>query len=486
MMSTPHTYPAYKPSGVPWLGDVPEHWRVCPVKQCYEVQLGKMLQPAPKSAKDKEVAYLKAVHVQWLSVQTMDPPTMWANPREIAQFGIKKGDLLVCEGGEGGRSGIIGTDVNGYIIQNALHRVRPKGLGSNQYLQYVMYVAAKYGWLDALNDKATIAHFTREKLAAFQIPLPPLAEQRAIVRYLDHVDGRIWGYVDAKEKLVGLLEEERQAVVNRAVTRGLDPNVRLKPSGVEWLGDMPKQWRVGPLKRFVERRSGAIKAGPFGSQLTTAEMADADFKVYTQRNVIDRDLHKGFNYISSAKFNLLGAFEVFPGDVLVTSRGTIGRTVQVTEDCERGILHPCLLRIQPDHGDLVPEFLMILIQDSQLLQQQLTFLSNATTIDVIYSGTLANIIVPVPPLSEQRAIVEYLDKATADIDEAIARARRQIELLEEYRTRLIADVVTGKLDVRAAAAQLPDECDVGGIANRSGIEGLNSAPAVIAHQLTIP
>ena len=95
-------YPAYQPSGVPWLGDVLEHWRVSPVKQCYEVQLGKMLQNAPKSVDDKEVPYLKAVNVQWFSVQNTDSPTMWANPREIKQFGIAKGDLLVCEGGEGG------------------------------------------------------------------------------------------------------------------------------------------------------------------------------------------------------------------------------------------------------------------------------------------------------------------------------------------------------------------------------------------------
>ena len=452
-----YPYPAYKPSGIPWLSDVPEHWSVEAVKQSYEIQLGKMLQPNQQDLNDTEVPYLKAVNVQWFKVRTSDPLTMWASPMDTRQYGVEQGDLLVCEGGEGGRCGIVRSSVSGYIIQNALHRVRAREHSLNEYLQFVLYVAAAHGYFEALNDKATIAHFTKEKLAAFRIPLPPLPEQRAIVRYLDHVDRRIRPYVAAKRKLIALLEEEKQAVVNQAVTRGLDPNVRLKPSGVEWLGDVPEHWEVGSLKRFAARRLGSIKAGPFGSQLTAAEMTEGDFKVYTQRNVIDRDLEKGSNYISSAKFDFLRAFEVVSGDVLVTSRGTIGRTALVSDVCEPGVLHPCLLRVQPDLGCLIPEFLMTLIQDSQLLPQQLTFLSNTTTIDVIYSSTLSNTVIPLPSLPEQAAILEHVDRATADIDSASARARGQIELVNEYRTRLIADVVTGKLDVRDAAAQLPEE-----------------------------
>ena len=269
MTTTPHPYPAYRPSGVPWLGDVPAHWEVSAIKNGYEIQLGKMLQTAPQTPNDKEVPYLKAVHVQWFSVQMIDPPMMWANPREIAQFGIQEGDLLVCEGGEGGRSGIVWSAIDGYIIQNALHRIRPKGSTSNQYLQFVMYVAAAYGWFDALNAKATIAHFTREKLAAFQIPLPPLPEQRAIVRYLDHVDRRIRQYVSAKRKLIALLEEEKQAVVNRAVTRGLDSNIRLKPSGVEWLGDVPEHWEVRRLEPGIGNPQTASPLNEYSATMTS-------------------------------------------------------------------------------------------------------------------------------------------------------------------------------------------------------------------------
>ena len=300
-----------------------------------------------------------------------------------------------------------------------------------------------------------------ERLLTLGLPVPPLPEQTAIIHFLDHADRRIRRYIRAKQKLIALLEEQKQAIIHQAVTGQVDVRTgqhypAYKPSGVEWLGDVPAHWEMGPLKRFVARRSGAIKAGPFGSQLRADEMMDKEVKVYTQRNVIDRDLEGGTNYISNQKFEDLRAFEVFPGDVLVTTRGTIGRTVLVSEDCERGVLHPCLIRIQPDQGHLVAEFLMSLIQDSQLLPQQLAFLSNATTIAVIYSGTLANIVVPVPPLSEQIAIACFLACASVDMVSVKDRIRREIHLLQEYRTRLIADVVTGKFDVREAAAALPE------------------------------
>ena len=258
MHDTLNPYPAYTPSGVPWLGDVPAHWDVARVKQLYSIRLGKMLQNRPTSSTDAQVPYLKAKNVQWFSVDITDAPTMWASPDEIEQYGIRTGDLLVCEGGEGGRCGLVGEIPAGFIIQNALHRVRPLRSCRNDYLQYVMAVVAKTGWFDATNSKATIAHFTAEKFCSLPTPFPPPAEQTAIVRYLDHADRQIRRYVGGKEKLIGLLEEQRQAVVQRAVTRGLDPEVRLKPSGVDWLGDVPAHWEVVQVKRYYSIQLGKM------------------------------------------------------------------------------------------------------------------------------------------------------------------------------------------------------------------------------------
>ena len=168
-------------------------------KHLYEIQMGKMLQPQANKAYRYKVPYLKAVNVQWYSVQTDNPETMWASHDEIEQLEIIPGDLLVCEGGEGGRAGIVHTIPKGFIIQNALHRVRPKGGGCNEFLQHLMRVISDTGWFEAINNKATIAHFTKEKFAALPIPVPPTDEQAAIVRYLDDADQLIRAYVSAKE-----------------------------------------------------------------------------------------------------------------------------------------------------------------------------------------------------------------------------------------------------------------------------------------------
>ncbi|NLG78560.1 MAG: hypothetical protein GX492_01845 [Firmicutes bacterium] len=215
-------YPAYKPSGVKWLSDVPANWEVKPVKRHYAIQLGKMLQTRPNNPDDVEVPYLKAQHIQWFSVRTSDAPRMWASPRDIQQFGITVGDLLVCEGGEGGRCGIVKDIPEGFIIQNALHRVRPRDHCRNDYLQYVMSVIAATGWFHALNNKATIAHFTREKFGALYIPIPSPDEQTAIVEYLDAQTAKIDAAIAAAHREIELLREYRTRVIADVVTGNVD------------------------------------------------------------------------------------------------------------------------------------------------------------------------------------------------------------------------------------------------------------------------
>ena len=451
LFRNPIPYPTYKPSGVEWLGEVPAHWELTRVRNHYAIKLGKMLQNNPNSPNDIEVPYLRAIHVQWFHVQTAPSPTMWANPKEINPFGIAKGDLLVCEGGEGGRCGIIETDVSGYIIQNALHRVRPREGSRNEFLQYVLSTAGAAGWFDALNSRATIGHFTSEKFSAFKIPLPPLPEQRAIAAFLDRETAKIDALVTKKERLIELLQEKRTTLISHAVTGGLDPDVRLKDSGVEWLGEIPEHWEVKRLKHVLRLHRGAIKAGPFGSQLKNTEMMVGDIKVYNQRSVIDHDFTVGHNYISVQKFEELRAFEVFPNDILITTRGTIGKCAIIPVGSERGILHPCLIRIQFDSRRVHGRFAEVLIQDSVCVLGQLKLKSNATTIAVIYSESLREAWLALPPLPEQRTIAAFLDRETERIDALVAKVREAIDRLKELRVSLISAAVTGRIDVREEA-----------------------------------
>ena len=437
-------YPAYRDSGVEWLGEVPGHWDSVAVKRRYSIQLGKMLQNRATESTDVEVPYLKAQHVQWFSVRTADAPKMWAGPHDVEQFGVRAGDLLVCEGGEGGRCGLLKDVEPGYIIQNALHRVRPSNNCRNDYLQYVMSSIAAIGWFDAINNKATIAHFTREKFGSLAMPLPPLPEQAAIVRFLDHVDRRVRRYVRAKQKLIGLLEEQKQAIIHRAVTRGLDPDVPLKSSGVEWLGDVPEHWEIKRAKYFYREIDERSSTG-------TEELMSVSHKtgVTPRKRSVTMFL---------AESNV-GHKICRPGDLAINTMWAYMAALGVSRQV--GIVSPSYGVYRPhDPERLSPDYIDRLLRTERYKAEYLCRSTGITSSRLrLYPDAFLRIPILCPPFSEQTAIVSYIEDAIADIDIVIDRARREIELLREYRTRLIADVATGKLDVREAAANLPEEPD---------------------------
>ena len=446
-------------SSVPWIREIPAHWNVSRLKNWLRINQAVLSEDTDP---DFEFKYLDIGAVGTGRLITQPKKVRFGRSPSRARRVVRRGDTIISTV----RTYLKAvwhaeTPHPDLIASTGFAVLSPPANASPKYLSFLCQSEEFTDQITAASVGIAYPAIAETKFASFCVPVPPLSEQAAIARFLDHMDRRIQKYIRAKEKLIALLDEYKQALIHQAVTGQIDvrtgePYPEYKESGIGWLGHVPANWSVGPLKRFAIKRRGAIKAGPFGSQLTADEMMGTDVKVYTQRNVIDRNLAEGSNYVSNEKFEALRPFQVWPGDVLVTSRGTIGRTMLVTDDCERGILHPCLIRVQPDRKHLVAEFIMAVIQDSQLLPKQLMFLSNATTIDVIYSVTLANVVVPVPPLSEQTAIVHFLRNATAKVSGAVAHVRREIETLTEYRTRLIADAVTGKLDVREAAAALPD------------------------------
>ena len=285
--------------------------------------------------------------------------------------------------------------------------------------------------------------------------VPPLLEQAAIVRYVDHVDRRIRRYVAAKRKLIALLEEENQAVINQAVTRGLDPNVRFKASDVEWLGDLPEHWEVRRLRTLVGMRVSNVdkhtKEDEFPIRLCN----------YVDVYKNDR-ITQAMPFMSAtASWDEIERFRLERDDVLITKDSEawddIGVPALVAEAAEDLILGYHLALLRP-YKEILGAYLARTLQSKAVVYQFHVRANGVTRYGLTHVG-IQSVHIPLPPLPEQRVIVEYLDKAIADIIAAIAHARRLIELLQEYRTRLIADVVAGKLDVREAAAQLPDEAD---------------------------
>ena len=433
-MTPLQSYPDYKPSGVEWLGDVPAHWEVLPNRAVFA------------EANERNHPEKQMLSVTITSGVIRQKTLLEDSSKKDASRLDRSAYKLVCPGDIAYNKmrawqGAVGVSEYKGIVSPAYVVQRPRNRASSRYLHYLlrtpMFAKEAERW--SYGIASDMWSLRPEHFKMIYSCVPPLAEQNAIVRYLDHVGGRIGRYIRDKEKLVALLAEEKQAVIHQAVARGLDANVRLKPSGVEWLGDVPAHWEVRRLKgntanvvsQTDERRHDEIYLALEHVESWTGRIHEPDSNIEFDSQV------KRFR----------------AGDVLF------------------GKLRPYLAKVtRPErNGVCVSEFLVLRPSSTILLPGYLEqLLRSKPIIDVINSSTfgakmpradwwfIGNLLLPVPPLAEQAAIAAYLDRETARIDAAAARARRQIELMREYRERLIADVVTGKLDVRGAAAALPD------------------------------
>ena len=203
---------------IPWQPCIADGWREQPLKHAYSITLGKMLQNAPASAKDVEVAYVKAQHVQWGGVDLTDLPTMWASPEEIDALRITVGDLLVCEGGEVGRAALVTDEPETpTIIQNALHVVRGKNGTDTRFLLYILRQAVESNWIKAICNTSTISHFTADKFGEMRVWMPDAASQVAIADYLDLETARLDALVAKVQGGIALVEERRAAMISAAV-----------------------------------------------------------------------------------------------------------------------------------------------------------------------------------------------------------------------------------------------------------------------------
>ena len=234
------------------LAETPDNWIQASVGYFCDVQLGKMLQNDPSSEGDELKPYLRAINVGKEGLDLNHEFTMWIRPQEVDRFRLTKGDVLVSEGGDAGRAAIFDADGE-YYFQNAINRVRPNLHDKIEpaFIYYWFTVLKITGYVEMICNVATIPHFTAEKVKAAPLALPPLDMQRRIVRFLDEKTVQIDGLIEKKRALLDRLAEKRQALITRTVTKGLNLDAPMKPSGIDWLGDIPAHWELLPLKRRI-------------------------------------------------------------------------------------------------------------------------------------------------------------------------------------------------------------------------------------------
>ncbi len=436
-------YPAYKDSGVEWLGEIPEHWAVAGLGLRYRVDLGKMLDA--KQIKGEHLApYLRNSDVQWGYIRTTDLPEMDFDAGDRVRFGLIPGDLLVCEGGEVGRCAVWEGQIGECYYQKALHRVRPKQpeIDTSAFLFWVLHAAAASGIFEAGESKATIAHLPADAFRKYRFPFPPLVEQREVTAFLDRDIARIDALVGEQERLTELLKEKRQAVISHAVTKGLDPNAAMKDSGVEWLGEVPAHWGVGRMGYYGTVENGSTPSKDNLDYWTDGTIPWVASGEVNQVRVCEPTAFITENALAESSLRLIPVGAVLVG--LVGQGKTRGMSAimalsgAINQNLAAVVCGPRLVSPYLHHSlGCAYEYIREYGRGGQQA--------------ALNCEVLRGVLVAVPPREEQDAIVREVDKAAERFDALIDEARRAIELLQERRAALITAAVTGQIDVRGLA-----------------------------------
>ena len=436
-------YPAYRNPGVSWLEEVPEHWEVRQLKRTFRRVVGGSTPSSTEpSYWDWDIVWITPPDVSRTERLTTSLRRLTEEGlRACSTAMVPPGSIVVTTRAPVGNVAVAEVDL---CTNQGCKALVPAHDVDSEFAFYVVRMLKPE--LQSLATGTTFTEISTSTLGAVQFQLPSLQEQAAIARFLDHADRRIRRYVAAKKALIALLNEQKQAIIHRTVTGGLDRHVRLKPSGVEWLGAVPEHWKVVRLGSVLRERGEKNDSGAVTSVLS----------LLRSRGVIPYE-EKG--HIGNKKSEDTSRYKIVrPNDIVVNCMNVIIGSVGLSPytGCLSPVYYVLVRRSERDD----PEYLNAVFQ-CRSFHQSLVKIGNGILAHRmrIPMELLKCELLPLPPSEEQARIVLALREMTRDCDDAINHAEREVDLVREYRTHLIADVVTGKLDVRDAAARLPDEVD---------------------------
>lgn len=419
-----------KPSGVEWIGDIPEGWRVSRIGAEYSLTLGKMIESVPTTGKSL-VPYVSAVNLKWGGLDASVQKEMYFSPSEMREYALKMGDVLITEGGSIGTTCAYRGEFGPCGIQNSVIRARGEDDAKNRYLVYWMEFVAHSGFLDTVCNRATIAHYTKEKVAHTPIVIP--GNLSDVVGVLESSCGEIDSAVQQLNHQISILERYKSSLIHETVTKGLDRDVPTRPSGVEWIGEVPAHWHVRKLKHVSLMKTGQT---PPSDRL---EYYDGDVKWFTPGDLNDDVVSDSSRTISELAIHD-GMAPLNPaGCVLMVGIGaTAGKTGYTTVE---GSTNQQITSLIADRSQLNSKYLFYMMRDCR---QPLRDNALYTTLPIINNQFLGNWVIPVPPVQEQSQIADYLDARCSRIDRILDLKRRQVDVLRHRRQSLIYEYVTGK------------------------------------------
>ena len=425
-------YPAYRESGLPWLGSCPNHWSIRRTKILFRERAQKGFPNESLLAATQTKGVVRK--------EDYGTRTVTASKDLHLLKLVEVGDYVISL-----RSFQGGIEVAHYrgIISPAYTVLKPQRDAESGYFSYffksAQFIQSLSLFVTGIREGQNIDY---SRLSRAELPLPPREEQAAIVGYLDWACGRLDRAIRAKRKVIALLNEQKQAVIHRAVTRGLNSSAPLMPSGASWLGDIPVGWAVLRAKylfREIDERSTT------GSEELLSVSHLTGVTPRSQKNIT---MFKAESYVGHKLCS--------PGDLVINTMWAWMGALGISKDT--GIISPAYAVYRQRGEQRLSQGFIDALLRTRLYIDEFTLRSTGIRSSRLrmYPEEFFKVEILMPPRSEQEEIVSFISTHTANLNVAIERVSGEVDLLREYRTRLIADVVTGKLDVREAAAKLPD------------------------------
>lgn len=441
----PHA--AYKDSGQDWLGSIPAHWGLLRAKRLF-----REVDERSKTGKEE---LLSVSHLTGVTPRRLKNVTMFMAESNVGHKVCRPGDLVINT--LWAWMAALGVTRDTGIVSPAYGVYRPIDGGgmlpayADHLLRTPLYAAEYQRRSTGVNSSRLRLY--PEQFLRMTVIVPPLDEQALIVRFLDWANGRLDRTIQAKRKVIALLTEQKRVIITRAVTCGLDANVARVPTGVPWITQLPEQWALLQARRLVS----FVTSGSRG----WANYYSDDGLIFLQSGNLGRSMSLNLSTIQHVRPP--GGAEgertrVRPNDVLICITGALTGNVALVDE-ELGApayVNQHVALVRPRQHMVLPRFLTYVLH-SDVGRAQFKTNEYGGTKQGLGLGDVKSVTVPVPPLDKQALICTFLDGEVVKFDSAIDRLSQEIELIREYRTRLSADVVTGRLDVRAAASHLPNE-----------------------------
>ena len=426
-------YDSYKDSGVEWIGEVPSHWEIVPLK--FTGTFGNGLTYSPKDVVDNGILVLRSSNIQNSELSFEDNVFVSNVSKDLM---VNKGDIIICSRNGSaalvGKSAFIDKDIKatfGAFMMRYIPRINKK------YGFYLFQTAI--GRYKGYFATTTINQLTKSTIGEMKVPMANVEEQNVIASYLDKKCSEIDKVISAQQKRIALLQELRQSVITHAVTKGLNPNVEMKDSGMEWIGKVPSHWNNLRLRFVCELRNGYTP-----SKANPDFWEDGNIPWYRMEDIREsgRKLKEAKQYITEEAVKGGGLFEA--GSFILATTATIGEhAVLIVDSLANQQFTNLKIRKSLSQRLLGDYFFYYLY----MVDDYCKATTKTSTFPAVSMELLKNCHVVFPTIKEQYKIIEYLDRKCASIDSSISKAQHQVELLQEYKQSLITEVVTGKRKV---------------------------------------